>query len=41
MVSFFEHSKNLQSDYRAMVNKKLVKEGFGVLTWADGSKYEG
>jgi hypothetical protein len=27
--------------YRAMVKNKLVKEGFGVLSWGDGSKYEG
>jgi len=25
----------------AMVKNKLVKEGFGVLSWGDGSKYEG
>jgi hypothetical protein len=24
-----------------MVDKKMVKDGFGILTWADGSKYEG
>lgn len=27
--------------YRAVINDKRVKEGFGVLSWGDGSKYEG
>jgi len=26
---------------RAYINGQMVKDGFGVLTWADGSKYEG